>query len=157
MPNRDTWLAYLVPARIAVGYHFLVRGSWPKLVEGFGAEELTQELLGGAARNPIPIHRDFIINFVVPNAEAFSRLIAFGELAIGLALITGCLVRVASSFAAFQNLNIYLAIAIPNASAQVGFNRTLIVMHVIFVAASAGRCLGIDGLLKKKFPRSPIF
>ena len=156
-----TWLAYLVPARIAVGYHFILV-AWPKVFSGYPGAELARQLLQAAPRNPIPLHRDFIVGFVVPHVDFFAFLIAYGEMAIGLSLVTGCLVRVSASFAAFENLNLYLAIAIPGiatraGAAQVPWNRTLIIMHLVFVAVSAGRSFGVDGLLKRKFPRNPLF
>jgi hypothetical protein len=51
-------------------------------------------------------------------------------------------------------LNIYLAIAI---GSTLGLNRLFIVCQVIFALAGAGRSLGLDGILKKRFPRSRVF
>ena len=154
--RHEMLLVYLVPARIAVGYHFILV-AWPKVFSGFPGENLAKQLLANAPRDPVSLHRDFIVGFVVPHVDFFSALIAYGEMAIGISLITGCLVRVASSFGAFHNLNIFLAVAIPSASAQVPWNRTLVLMHLVFVASAAGRCLGVDAFLKKQFPRSSLF
>ena len=145
-----------MPARLAVGYHFILV-AWPKIFEGFPGDALAAQLLTLAPRNPVPLHRDFIVNIVVPNADVFAALITWGEVAIGLSLVAGCLVRVSTIFAAFQNLNLYLAIAIPSASPQVPWNRTLVFMHLVFCTTSAGRVFGIDGWLKRRFPRSPLF
>jgi thiosulfate dehydrogenase (quinone) large subunit len=152
----QTWLAILVPARIIVGYHFLLV-AWPKVVRGFPGSNLAEQLMENAPRIPIELHRQFIVGFVVPNVDVFAALITWGEVAIGLSLLTGCLVRLSTPFAAFQNLNIYLAIAIPSGSPQIPWNRTLIFMHLVFFATSAGRSFGVDGLLKRKFPGSPLF
>lgn len=85
----------------------------------------------------------------------FSQLVAYGELAIGLALLTGCLVRVASSFGAFHNLNIYLAVA--DSGADFALGRMYVLLHIIFVITAAGRLLGLDAWLHRKFPRAPVF
>ena len=107
--------------------------------------------------DPISWHRDFILGVVVPNADTFSYLVCFGELAIAVSLLLGCLVRLSSLFGAFYNLNIYLAIGIPAGGATLGINRIFIILHLVFVAVSAGRVLGLDGYLKKRFPRSWLF
>ncbi len=157
--HQKSWLGYLAIVRIFVGTQF-VQAAWPKVFGGHflsgQGRGLGEQLLAGAAKDPLLWHRAFIIDFVAPNAHFFSYLVAFGELAIGISLITGCLMRVSSSFGALHNANIYLAIAYAN-GAQANFNRLLIVLHIVFVCASAGRVLGIDGLLAKRFPRSPLF
>jgi hypothetical protein len=64
---------------------------------------------------------------------------------------------VASSFGCFVNLNIFLAIGLPSGGAQMRLNRIFICLHLIFVIASAGRSLGVDGWLKEKFPKCWLF
>ena len=126
--QQNTYLGYLAIVRIMVGYHFL-RASWGKLTRGFLDGEQLPNQFAQLASDPISLHQDFILHVVIPHPLFFSYLIAFGELAIALSLLSGCLVRVASSFGAFHNLNIYLAIAIPNAGPQLGLNRIFIVLH----------------------------
>jgi thiosulfate dehydrogenase [quinone] large subunit len=149
-----TYLGYLALVRIAVGYHFATVG-WAKVRRGYDADNLVPRLLESAPNNPIAWHRDFIVNFVVPNAEWFSQLVAYGELAIGLSLLFGCLVRLASPFGALHNGSIYLAAASDGAEFAVG--RLYVLLHIIFVIVSAGRSLGLDGWLHRRFPRSPLF
>jgi thiosulfate dehydrogenase (quinone) large subunit len=155
--KQGTYLGYLAILRIAVGYHFLT-AAVPKLTSKFlTGKGLAEELVKTVVKDPFAWHRSFILDFVVPHAHAFSHLIAFGELAIGISLILGCLVRISASFGAFHNLNILLAIAIANGGPQLGINRLFIILQVVFVFASAGRSLGLDGLLKRKFPKSELF
>jgi uncharacterized membrane protein YphA (DoxX/SURF4 family) len=139
-----------------MGYFFIQVG-WAKLNPRFlSGRQLTAQLakVGG---DPIGWHRDFILHVVVPHAHFFGYLVAYGEIAIGISLLVGCLVRISSSFGAFHNLNILLAIALPNGGAQVALNDIYIALHVVFVLASAGRALGLDCILHKRFPRSAIF
>jgi uncharacterized membrane protein YphA (DoxX/SURF4 family) len=154
--KQSTYLIYLAIPRIVVGGFFLEFG-WEKLTpRGLSGEQMARQL-ARATGDPIAFHRDFILHFVVPHARFFSHLVAFGEIAIGISLILGCLVRVSSTFGVFHNLNIYFAVAIPGGGAQIGLNRIFIVLQIMFVLASAGRVLGLDGLLKKWFPRSWLF
>lgn len=69
----------------------------------------------------------------------------------------GCLVCVSAAFGVFNNLNILLAIAIPAGGAQVPINLYFITAELVFISSAAGRSLGLDGLLKSAFPRSPLF
>lgn len=81
-----------------------------------------------------------------------------GYLAIGLSLMSGLLVRVASLFGAFHNFTILFAVAIPEGEgASIRVNRLYIFLHLLFVISAAGRPLGLDGWLRKKFPRWWLF
>ena len=151
--SRQIPLYLLAIPRILVGYHFLTVG-WPKVTPAFlTGERLARQLAETVAADPIGIHRAFIESVVIPHVVFFSHLVAYGELAIGLSLVTGCLVRIASSFGAFHNLNIYLTIAYAGGGAQLALNRLYIFLHLVFVVAAAGRSLGLDGLLRKRFPK----
>jgi len=110
--RQPTPLGWWAVPRILVGYQFL-RAASGKLNQAFlSGQELPRQFERIAA-DPIAVHRAFIEGIVLQHPLFFSYLVAFGELAIGIALVTGCLVRVASSFGAFHNLNIYLAVGIP--------------------------------------------
>jgi thiosulfate dehydrogenase [quinone] large subunit len=155
--KQPTYLGYLAILRIAVGYHF-VMAAWPKITGPFiNGHLLPDELVKTVMKDPFAWHRAFILGVVIPHSQFFSHLIAFGEMAIGISLITGCLVRISSTFGAFHNLNILLAIAVANGGPQLGINRIFIVLQVVFACSSAGRALGLDGLLKKRFPDSKLF
>lgn len=155
--KQGTYLGYLALLRIAVGYHFFTV-ALPKVTGPFlQGKILGDELAKTALKDPFAWHQSFILGFVVPHAHVFSCLVGFGELAIGISLILGCLVRVSAAFGVFHNLNILLAIAIANGGPQLGLNRIFIFLQLVFVASSAGRSLGLDGLLRKWFPNSKIF
>jgi thiosulfate dehydrogenase [quinone] large subunit len=155
--KHPTYLGYMAILRIAVGYHFIT-AAWPKVTGPFVTGRiLADELVKTVVKDPLAFHRAFILGFVVPHAHFFGHLIAFGEMAIGISLVTGCLVRISSLFGAFHNLNICLAIAVANGGPQLGINRIFIILQLIFALSGAGRSLGIDGILKKRFPNSILF
>jgi len=139
-----------------VGYFFFVYG-WQKLNLRFLSGEQLAMQLARAANDPLAFHRDFILQTVTPHSQFFAYLIAYGEIAIGLSLIFGLLVRLSSAFGMFHNLNIMFALAIPNGGAQVGLNRIFIVLQLMFILAAAGRAFGLDGILAKRFGRSWMF
>lgn len=154
--QKNTYLGYLAIVRIFVGYHFF-QVAWAKLSSGFLSGSALPQLLASAADSPFDWHRQFIFGVVVPHPQFFSYLVCFGELAIGVSLVLGCFVRLSSLFGAIHNFNIYLAIGIPHGGATLGLNRLFIVCLLVFAVAGAGRALGIDGVLKKRFPRSVLF
>jgi len=118
---------------------------------------LPQQLLNGIQKDPLAWHRAFIQGFVIPHAHLFSYLSAFGEIAIGTSLVVGCLVRISSIFGAFYNFNILFSVAYAAGGGTVNYNRLLVLLHLIFVSSSAGRALGVDGILKRRFPRTWLF
>lgn len=155
--KQPTYLGYLALLRILVGFLFLLVAS-PKVSGRFlSGEVLPRQLLNGIQKDPLAWHRAFIEGFVVPHGHLFSYLSAFGEISIGLSLLAGCLVRISSLFAAFYNFNILFSVAYAAGGGTVNYNRVLILLHLIFVSASAGRSLGIDGILKRRFPHTWLF
>jgi thiosulfate dehydrogenase [quinone] large subunit len=87
-------LAYL---RIGVGVFFLVFGEYKvfgtKFTLGGGFQGWINDFVtDGAYPFMVPVLR----GFVLPHGTAFAFLVAYGELAIGVSLVTGLLVRAAS-------------------------------------------------------------
>lgn len=95
--NRNT--RALAMLRIAVGVLFLIFGEY----KVFG----TQFTLGGGfqfwinrflSNGAYPFMVPVLRGFVLPHATPIAFLVAYGELAIGLSLVSGVLSRLASSF-----------------------------------------------------------
>ena len=87
-------LAYL---RIGVGVFFLIFGQYKvfgtQFTLGGGFQSwINRFLADGAYPFMVPVLRDFVL----PHGTAIAFLVAYGELAIGLALVLGLLVRPAS-------------------------------------------------------------
>src|ERR1700730_4016534 len=155
--KQSSYLGYIALLRILLGFHFLGTG-FEKLFHNFlTGRSLTNDMLRGAPHDPLAFHRSFILGVVVPHVHFFSYLVTFGEIAIGISLLFGFLVRVSSSFGAFHNLNILLAIGWSGPSSVLGINRTFVLLHLVFVLSSAGRSLVADGFLHKRFPASMLF
>jgi uncharacterized membrane protein YphA (DoxX/SURF4 family) len=95
----------LAALRIAVGILFLIFCEY----KVFG----TQFTMGGGfqfwikhflAEGAYPFMAPVLQAFVLPHATAIAFLVAYGELAIGLGLVCGLLVRAASTFGAIYML-----------------------------------------------------
>ena len=108
----------LAVLRIGVGIFFVMFGEYKvfgtKFTLGGGFESfITRWVQGGA----YPFMRPLLSGFVLPHAHAIAFLVAYGELAIGIALLIGVLVRTASAFGLLFMLTMMLSSAYPGADA----------------------------------------
>lgn len=108
--------AYL---RIAVGILFLIFAEYKvfgtQFTLGGGFQGWINRFLAGGAAYPfmVPVLR----GFVLPNGTAIAFLVAYGELAIGLALTLGLLVRAASICGLIYMLSLLFASNYPGPEA----------------------------------------
>jgi uncharacterized membrane protein YphA (DoxX/SURF4 family) len=96
-PDRNSRV--LAALRIAVGILFLIFGQYKvfgtEFTLGGGFQSwINRFIAGGAYPFMVPILR----GFVLPQGTAIAFLVAYGELAIGLGLVLGLFVRLASVF-----------------------------------------------------------
>ncbi|HEX6805468.1 MAG TPA: DoxX family membrane protein [Terriglobales bacterium] len=104
--------------RVAVGILFLIFAQYKVLGTQFtlhGGFEYWIHLFlqGGAYPFMVPVLR----NFVLPHATLVAFFVAYGELAIGLAMVLGILVRAASIGGAVYMLTLLLSSNYPGAQA----------------------------------------
>jgi len=104
--------------RIAVGVLFIIFGQYKvfgtQFTLGGGFDRWIQRFLErGAYPFMVPVLRDF----VQPNGTAFAFLVAYGELAIGLALVLGVFARVASVWGCIYMLALLFSSNYPGPSA----------------------------------------
>lgn len=87
----------LAGLRIAVGVLFLIFAEYKvfgaQFTRGGGFQFWINRFLAGGT---YPFMAPILRNFVLPHAKFFAFLVAYGELAIGLALVFGVLARTAS-------------------------------------------------------------
>src|SRR5207249_3949208 len=104
-----------------------------------------------AEGNPIGFFRDFLLNSVVPNSHVYAQLTAFGETAVGLGLLFGCLTSLAAGIGLILVVNYGLAVQWQG-SAQQGFHYMLITTLVVMLGVRAGRTWGVDGWVRTHRP-----
>jgi len=131
----------LTIVRIYLGYAWFTAG-YHKIIDGFDASGYLQN----AAANPVmgpdgtPVYAwytTFLEAFAIPNADLFNFLIPWGEAAVGLGLMLGCLTTTAAFFALVMNFAFFFA-------GTVSHNPTDILMG--FFIAIAGYNAGHYGL-----------
>ena len=105
--------------RIAVGVLFLIFAQYKVFGTDFtlhgGFQGWINQFLKDGAAYPFMV--PVLAGFVLPHAVPLAFLAAYGELAIGLALVTGLLVRIASAFGILYMLTLLLSSNYPGANA----------------------------------------
>lgn len=91
----DRALAFL---RIAVGVLFLIFGEYKVFGTQFAFGGKFEDWVNGfVAGGAYPFMIPVLKGFVLPHARAIALLVSYGELAIGISLVSGVLVRSASA------------------------------------------------------------
>lgn len=135
--------AALAGLRFAVGVLFLIFGEYKvfgtHFTIGGGFEDWIHRFL---AEGAYPFMKPVLQSFVLPNAKAIAFLVAYGELAIGIGLVLGILVRVASFFGLIYMLALLFSSNYPGSAAPLWqyFGAALdhLVLALCFAAFLAG-------------------
>ena len=149
------WIAVL---RIVVGAWFL-KAVWTKLTIQFAWGvvpylAVTPRFIGFqpkrvaefATGNPVDWYKQFLEGTVLPHAQLFANLQAYGEVVVGIALLLGFCVGLTALIGLFLALNYGLATQWMSFGQQ-GFHVLLVTSMIIFLGARAGRVWGLDGLI----------
>src|SRR5215469_632042 len=107
-PDRRGWA--LVPLRLFLGVTFVYAGlqklTDPQYFNPAARGYIGRQIAAVAAGSPL---HGFLANVAAPHALLFGALVAYGELAIGLGVLLGLLLRVASLFGLLINLVFFLS------------------------------------------------
>jgi len=134
--------------RISVGILFLIFGQYKVFGTQFTLHGgfqfwINKFLEDGAYPFMVPVLR----GFVLPHATAIAFLVAYGELAIGLALVLGLLVRPASAFGLLYMLTLLFSANYPGARAPLwqyfGASLDHSVLALCFVSFLVGDSVGV--------------
>jgi thiosulfate dehydrogenase (quinone) large subunit len=102
------WVA--LPLRLFLGVTFMYAGlqklTDPHYFDPSAQDFIGNQIRGFAAGSPIG---GLLLHLVVPHATLFGGLIAWGELAIGLGVLVGVMVRPAAMFGALLSLIFFLS------------------------------------------------
>jgi len=148
-PIRDRNAIVLAILRIAVGILFLIFGEYKvfgtQFTLGGGFQSwINRFLADGAYPFMIPVLR----NFVLPHATLIAFLVAYGELAIGLALVLGLLVRTASTFGVIYMLSLLFSSNYPGPHAPLWQYFGASLDHSVLALCFAAFALGnVDRIL----------
>ena len=145
-----TYLWYVVPLRLWIGY-YLVQQGIRKYLRDFPHTDWINLQIGDL--NKVEIfdwYRSFLVDVVVPNKELFGSLVMWGEILVGACLIVGLLTRFSSTVGAFMLANYTLGPGMARGGSTLGQSETFFVAMIVLFLSSPGRTLGLDGLLFRK-------
>jgi len=145
--DRRQWLFVLARVYLGVSFFFSDHGNRQ-------ADELTG-FLKYAIEHGYSWYQKFLGAAVIPHAATFGTLIVIAEIYVAIALVFGLTTRLAACVAIFLLLN-YLC-AKGDLPWGPGIDQSDIVLSIIILLSNAGRVLGIDQFLHKRFPKVPIW
>ena len=148
--------AVLVGLRIYLGIIFLVAVT-PKLT---ARPDFTPRLVGFlenvALTQGHAFYQAFIEGTVIPHAAGFATLVVAAELAAGLLLLLGAATRLAALISIVLLLNYMFAKGMwPWTPAS--NDGALIMIALAVLLTGAGRLLGVDAALARRWPRVPCW
>ncbi len=141
--------------RVFIGIKFLTLGysKLGMLHSHMMATMLTQ--WGTDPKNPFHSYQQFLLHTAVPNSDIFTILVITGEMTVGFALILGLATRFAALVGFVMNANYLLATASIGSAWLV--NQTFMAIELLFFFTAAGRILGFDAILARRFPHFPAW
>jgi thiosulfate dehydrogenase [quinone] large subunit len=146
--------AALVLLRVYLGVVFLI-SAVPKLRGDFPTD-LTAFLEQRAMEQSHPFYREFLQAVVLPNTQLFAALVTWGELLVGVFLILGLMTRLSATVALLLTLNYMFAKgAWPGTPSS--NDAAFAAISLALVIGAAGRTLGLDSMLARRWPRSPLW
>jgi thiosulfate dehydrogenase [quinone] large subunit len=139
----------IVLLRVYAGVFFAYHG-----IGKLRHEDFASGLAGFLTRtldSSFSFYRPFLESVVLPSKELFAALVAWGELAVGVALIVGLATRYAAFTGAFMVLNFWLA---KGTGILDGTNHDVVWFVILIVLGfiPAGKIVGLDDGLSDRIP-----
>jgi uncharacterized membrane protein YphA (DoxX/SURF4 family) len=142
----------LVILRLHLGAILLITDAGKLLRDVPFSVELTQFVNAMLGRPGFGWYHTFLRAVVLPHATAFSMLVMLGELIAGICLLTGTTTRLGAAIAMLLFLNYMFAkgrwfLSPDSEDAAVFFSALVVGL------GAAGRSLGVDAFLARRWPR----
>jgi len=139
-------------SRILIGILWLFSLRW-KLPPDFAPKSgrgLMDWLLLELQHPAFNLYGDFVEAVIIPNFTFFAWVLFLAELLVGLSLLTGSLTRLGGTIGLLLALN--LGLGLLEVPGEWPWSYVMLAMwHGVFVVMGAGRILGIDSLLRRRY------
>ena len=109
----------------------------------------------GVEQSPLP-YRELLLTVVLPNVRFFAGLFTWGELLAGVLLILGLMTRLSAAAALLFLLN-YLVVSGAWSWTSSNNDSALAAIFLALIIGAAGRTFGLDSMLARRWPRSPLW
>lgn len=153
--NQSSRLLHTIAAvRMGTAVFFLLFGEYKLFGPGFAHGGFQEYLRGYIQGEAVSFYGKFLAHFVVPHAVFFGYFVGALEMFIGLALLFGFFVRVASVLGMLHMISLLLATwwepghGVPvwrYFGAELD-HVPLLLLFIIFYVADAGKVWGVDSL-----------
>ncbi|HET6778024.1 MAG TPA: TQO small subunit DoxD [Gemmatimonadales bacterium] len=144
----------LVLLRVYLGVVFLL-AALPKLQSDSGPD-LAGFLQYRALDTGHAFYRPFVETALLPNSAIVASLVGGIEAFVGITLVAGLLTRFSAGLAMVLALNYMLAKGAWFWTPW-SYDAAFFVVALALLVGAAGRTLGIDALLARRWPRSPLW
>jgi uncharacterized membrane protein YphA (DoxX/SURF4 family) len=135
--------------RVLIGCMWFQGMLWKLPLPASGALRYWTEKQMGT-RAAFELHREIILNFLVPNIHFFGPLVFLAELTFAASLILGLGVRFAGALGTLFVLHLWLGIYRPDEPAEWPWLYIfLALLMFLFAMHGAGRSLGLDAWLRR--------
>ncbi|OGH56291.1 MAG: hypothetical protein A3G34_06325 [Candidatus Lindowbacteria bacterium RIFCSPLOWO2_12_FULL_62_27] len=144
--------------RLYVGYLFLMAGwsKWTQTPPYTTGEDIAHFLnVKLAACEPNTIGSALIQGYYLPHSKLLAWMVVLGEMAVGAALLSGTATRLACVCGIFMNANFFIATS--GSFLTFDNNAFFILIQLLLLCAAAGRFMGIDYFLSKKFSNAYLW
>ena len=157
MPTSTALSKTIAVARMATAVFFLLFGQYKLFGPGFAHGGFQEYLRGYIATTSVGFYRPILAHVVLPHAVFLGYVVGAVEMFIGLSLLLGIWVRLASTLGALHMLSLTLATwwdpghGVPlwrYFGAELD-HLPLLFLFIIFFAADAGREWGLDGRFRR--------
>lgn len=147
----------MVFLRLFLGFTFL-RAGWSKLPYLAGTGPLKAQISEWAVDQTHPFwgYQEFLKAVVLPHLSIFQSALILSELVIGVLLLLGALTRLAAFGVLVVTVNYWFAGGYKS-PAGAGQSEALAAIALVLIVAAAGRVLGADAVLARRFPHAPFW
>ena len=145
----------IAASRVLIGVLWLYSLRWKLPPDFMPAEGLgLMDWLQLEIQHPgFAFYSGFVTSIVIPNFTFFAWIIFISELLVGLSLLTGTLTRLGGLVGLLMALN--LGIGLLEVPGEWPWSYVMLAMwQGTFVVTAAGRTLGVDGWLRKRYPHN---
>jgi uncharacterized membrane protein YphA (DoxX/SURF4 family) len=144
----------LVPLRLYLGVVFLL-SALPKL-DGDPGSDLAGFLQHRALVTGHAFYRPFVESVLLPNSALVASVVGWVEALVGVTLIAGLATRFSAGLAVVLTSN-YMFARGEWFWTPWSYHAAWLVIGVALLIGAAGRTLGLDTVLARRWPRSPLW
>ena len=145
--------------RFAVAILFIHLG-YTKVNNGWlSNSEPLKNSLSRFEQNAPPASKWYLEKIAKPGVQVWSKLICLGELALGISLLVGFLLRLSTFLGSFMVINFHVANGTLFSLSFFGSPWAILIIAslVVLNLTEAGRRFGLDALLARRKPRSIFY